>query len=616
MSLPTIVSFFSGALYYHEAAERLRADCDRLGLPHDIVHLEKPEGMDWSEICRLKVPFYERMLDKHPEGIFWVDVDTRILRRPAHIMGGGYDFGAFSRNFKNYRDFDPAVFARRFHPGFLHFTGTEVCRAFVNHLATLERGSTVKGTDDYFLEEAFRTFEPSLGIHLFSSDLVAFTEEDAQARPRVAFVHGHSGNVSTFIDSVEQHQADAFETGRERATLMRQFREAARRGRRDEADAIVRAALRLDPMHKETAIAAATYSMRLNKPRSTLQYLRKAFDMRKASADVLALAVEASLAIDDIPAARLGLRRLARFKSHEGFHRSRTFRVELEERAQERGLSIADRPALWWMEQPYPGNFGDVLNPYVVEKLSGLPPRFVPKGDGILAIGSVIKFARAGTRVWGSGTPRLTDVLASDADYRAVRGPLTRQLVLESGGTVPEVYGDPAMLLPLIKAPAPKRHKLGLIRHYTHVEQPLTLSDEVVEIDLMRIGYDDLDAFIDELTACEAIISSSLHGLIVAQAYGIPTRRAVFGASDAQIPGDGTKFTDHYTAFGIDEPEPLDLSVHTALGAESAALCTEVVTRPLRARALLDAAPFPVLPEMLRRASAMDEANGLVAAVA
>ncbi|QGP79587.1 polysaccharide pyruvyl transferase family protein [Sphingobium sp. CAP-1] len=603
MAIPTIISFYAGANYYHAAADRLAADCEALGLEHDIVELQKPDDLDWSQICRMKIPFYEQMLAKHSNGILWVDVDTRIIRRPEALSGGNYDFGAFVRNFKNFRDFDPAIFGRRFHPGFLHFTATEVSRQFVSHLAALERGSSANATDDYFLEEAFRSFEPGLGIHLFSSDLIAFSGEEGARRERVSFVHGSSGNVSDFIDRVEQHHADAFVVGRERASLLRQFRAAAKRGRRDEAEAIIRAALRLDNSHQDTAVQAAKYFLRLSKPRSALQCLRAAFDMRTAPPEALMVSVEANLAIDDLAGVRIGLRRLARTGLHEEFRRSRQFRLELEERAQKLGFEAADRPQLWWMEQPYPGNFGDALNPYIVEKLSGIPPRFVPKGEGILAIGSVIKFAKAGTSVWGTGTPRMTDPLSPDATYHAVRGPLTRQLVLESGGQAPTIYGDAAMLLPLIKAPAPQRHRLGLIRHYTHVDQPLVVADDVLEINLVRVGYDDMEAFIDEVTSCEAIISTSLHGLIVAHAYGVPTRRAIFSASGTQIPGDGTKFSDHYQAFGIQEADPLDLSLHATLNGQSAALCTEVVTKPLRARLLLEVAPFAILPEFMEKAA-------------
>ena len=44
VTFPTIVSFYCGDRYYHDAAARLRADCENLGLPHDIEEMKPPAG--------------------------------------------------------------------------------------------------------------------------------------------------------------------------------------------------------------------------------------------------------------------------------------------------------------------------------------------------------------------------------------------------------------------------------------------------------------------------------------------------------------------------------------------------------------------------------------------
>lgn len=61
--------------------------------------------------------------------------------------------------------------------------------------------------------------------------------------------------------------------------------------------------------------------------------------------------------------------------------------------------------------------------------------------------------------------------------------------------------------------------------------------------------------WIDELCSCDCVISSSLHGLIIAEAYGIPTLWVKF--SD-EINGDDFKFYDYYASIGLSVP-PLDL---------------------------------------------------------
>lgn len=590
---PTIVSFYCGPAYYREAAERLRGDCEAHDLDHDIVEMDGVADRDWADICRLKIPFYVRMLEKHPDGILWVDADTRILRFPDALAQGGHDFAAFLRDFVDLREFDAAIHPRTFHPGILHFNATARTRAFLAHLAALESRSDARATDDYFLEEAWRTFEGHLSVQILASDLVA--REGRPAGPEACFLFGASGNVSGFIRRVEQHAPPLASTTRQRAYLHHYASQALNAGRRAQAQVFLEKARELAPDDTVTAEALTRLKARRRRLPRLVRAVSKLFRPRASAAEVRR-AVEAALGAGDIPAAEQALDRLAGLgrDGEAGFIASRRFRLALEKRARRMSLSPEQRPKLWWMETPYPGNFGDVLNPYIVEKLSGLPPLFA--AGGTLAIGSVVKFARAGTPVWGAGTPRMTDTLSPEADYRAVRGPLTRELVLRSGGSVPEIYGDPALLLPLIYDPRPaKKHRLGLVRHVLHADAPLRL-EGVHEIDIRRIGYEAIEAFIRELLECEAILSTSLHGLIAAQAYGIPTRWCTLSSAGKALPGDGTKFLDHYAVLGIAAQAPLDLAGLDAVGADLAGLCTERATRPFDALALLDAAPFPVQP--------------------
>lgn len=591
--LPTLVSFFGGDKYYYDAAERLRSDCDALGWACDIREVSRSKGDDWADMCRKKINFYAEMLALHPNGILWVDVDTRIVGIPDMVRFGGYDFGAFLRNFHDLRTYDPFTFSRTFHPGFLHFAGTERVREFVAHMGQLEASADVRATDDYFLEEAFRTFPKAMGVGLFASDVVAKRAEDASAE--TCFIFGDSGNVRTFVGTVEQHKPSAFVTKRKQA-LLKTFSDAAvKKGDREEALTFLSRAFQLDPTNRSAAMDYAKVLFRIERYAAVLDVLKRAFGNNFSGLDAVKLAVDSNLALGRIEMAGKQLNKLDVSKSNEAraYVESRKYRLGLEARANALGKDVV-RPVLWWMETPYPGNFGDILNPYIVEKLCGVPPVHAPAGQGILAIGSVIKFAKPGTIVWGTGTPRMTDKLDPAADYRAVRGPLTRELVLKSGGTAPEIYGDAAMLLPLIFQPrTEKKHKLGLIRHYTHANEPIRL-EGVHEIDIMRIGDEGIEAFLDELYECEHIVSTSLHGLIVSHAYGIPTRWATFSQGAKQLPGDGTKFEDHYRAFGIKFSPPTDLSSVKVLTADFAAQCDEVVTGPVRSRDLLQAAPFDV----------------------
>ena len=247
------------------------------------------------------------------------------------------------------------------------------------------------------------------------------------------------------------------------------------------------------------------------------------------------------------------------------------------------------------MESPYPGNLGDVLNPYVVEKLSGRPPRYVPRGKCLLAIGSTIKFATEETVVWGAGTPRMSDRLHPKARYRAVRGPLTRELVLQSGGECPPVYGDPTWFLPRLYRPSrvTRRYRLGLVLHHAN-QGEVQAGEGVRPISVLRGSYEEIERFVDELHECDSVLSTSLHGLIIAHAYGIPARWCEVPDSAAPLPGDGTKFRDYLLSVGLEDESPLPLPRGTVVTLDHAPEAHLLPRHQIDLEPLAAAAPFEV----------------------
>ena len=203
----------------------------------------------------------------------------------------------------------------------------------------------------------------------------------------------------------------------------------------------------------------------------------------------------------------------------------------------------------WWSQSPRPGNLGDVLTPVILQGL-GFRVKHAPRDQAqLLAIGSIIRFARAHHTVWGSGAMWAKDKPSPGARYLAVRGPLTREVVLRAGGDCPEIYGDPALLLPLIHdIPVEQTHEVAIVPHYVdekgvraryrnwHIISPLNANPLVV---------------VDRIRACKAIVSSSLHGIIVAHAYGIPAAWVRFSNL---LDGDDIKFRDHAEAVGVSLP--------------------------------------------------------------
>ena len=127
-----------------------------------------------------------------------------------------------------------------------------------------------------------------------------------------------------------------------------------------------------------------------------------------------------------------------------------------------------------WSSKIKPYNWGDFVNVKLAELISGkaiIPYKFSCKKETIAMMGSILPWAiDRDTIVWGSGTLSSQDPLWNTIDkplsVRAVRGPLTRQLLLSKGIECPEIYGDPALLFPRYYTPnVEKRYKYGVILH-------------------------------------------------------------------------------------------------------------------------------------------------------
>ncbi|MDD2495847.1 MAG: polysaccharide pyruvyl transferase family protein [Tissierellia bacterium] len=175
----------------------------------------------------------------------------------------------------------------------------------------------------------------------------------------------------------------------------------------------------------------------------------------------------------------------------------------------------------------------------------------------IFGIGSTIhKFNRKNVIVWGSGIIH-SDWKINDADFRAVRGKLTQNRLLNLGYKVPEIIGDPALLLPLLINPKARKYKIGIIPHYIHYNEILNSINHTNESILINMK-DDIHTVTDNITSCDFIISSSLHGLIVAQSFDIPALWVDFNCKN-QLSGDNVKFRDYFSSVGIEPYSPISI---------------------------------------------------------
>jgi pyruvyltransferase len=223
-------------------------------------------------------------------------------------------------------------------------------------------------------------------------------------------------------------------------------------------------------------------------------------------------------------------------------------------------------PLFWWSEirlmSKKKENYGDLLSKYLVEKLSEKKVEWVqPKKMSwfklnkinYLAAGSIIHHANKKSIVWGSGIIDEKQKIAK-ADFQAVRGPRTRNYLLDLGYACPEVYGDPAVLLPLIYKPnIDKVYRIGVIPHYNDYNSVYEIyknANGVRVIDLMTL---DIEKVTNEILKCEKVVSSSLHGIIVAHAYRIP---AVWIEFSNKIFGNGIKYMDYLESVKLPTYKP------------------------------------------------------------
>ena len=181
-------------------------------------------------------------------------------------------------------------------------------------------------------------------------------------------------------------------------------------------------------------------------------------------------------------------------------------------------------------------NFGDELGPHLLTRLGYRVTRVESIGDAdLLACGSLLETAagqaRPGAIVWGSGLMYSDPVDASALDVRAVRGRLTAAVL---GVDVPTC--DPGSLVPHFYRRPKVRHRLGVVRHYVD-KRKHPWADVVID------ASDPVDEVIAAIGACGRIASSSLHGLVVAQAWGIPTLRL----HHSDVAGGDFKWSDWFS---------------------------------------------------------------------
>ena len=202
-------------------------------------------------------------------------------------------------------------------------------------------------------------------------------------------------------------------------------------------------------------------------------------------------------------------------------------------------------------------NFGDALNYYLLTKLTLRKVIYcadIRRYAHFIILGSILNWATKFSIVWGAGLANKNDKVDPEAKLVAVRGPLSANIARMCGNPV---LGDPALLLPRFYTPKIRdRYKVGIIPHYTdqfyYAQNKHKLHPDIKFINILG----NIEKVIDEICSCNVILSSSLHGLIVSDAYGI---KNLYVKMDNGILGDGMKYDDYFLSVGITPYQPVDI---------------------------------------------------------
>ncbi len=288
-------------------------------------------------------------------------------------------------------------------------------------------------------------------------------------------------------------------------------------------------------------------------------------------------------------------------------------------------------------EHPH-ANVGDALSAFVVAVMAGLPVRragFDQAAERMVAVGTIGHNQRNGVlHFWGTGVDAERNpvdpahrgyIRPPDTEFNvyALRGPRSAATFRSQGISVPDVYGDPVWVLPRIwpMTEVEKTHDLGVILHISELESadpeatakailkryyiPPHLQDRIRLINTYCPATPEaMRAKIAEIVSCRRVVSTSLHGLVISETYGIPcawfgTYGDSYGAMlDLNDPGAHIdhRMRDFYSGAGRDRLSAFLLDRARLTDWEAVMRWVDESWRPLSYddRPLIEAFPLPL----------------------
>ena len=540
MTKAIVCSFYTNDDYYRAHANRLRKNLESLGVEIDLREIIKNPGEDWASICRKKVGFIAEVCAANPDKkVFWIDVDCELYSIPDFILNSTADIVGFQRGFSNPLKIGYENRGRFWEPCFWGINTTQQARNMIAAAAEFERIATVRATDDFFFEEAWRAASPNLTFQIIPSNCAVDKGKPSIAGHQVFFRFGSSGQVANFKDKVEQHKgAKAKKQFNPKLELLRLAKEIE-----DILPVSLSTKLRqvVDASGITGILTGTKHNVYNNKVMVNILRSGRSGDVQKYNEN---LEIFKSKTLPDNYETAL-IKVSSTFLAYSG-------------RKSDQKIMLA----LW--ENPFPGNYGDWLTPFIFSYFTnnkiifqGLTSRAHQKH--IVSLGSVGRFIKSNSVVVGTGVSSFNHALQAKADYVSVRGPHTAELLKRSGGPTVASFGDPAVLLSKI-VPVKREQtnsRTAFIRHHTHLQAPVILPSDFDEISVLLSHPDDVIAFITKLNEYDKVVTSAMHVMITCQSYGIPCALVSFIGFEEYVHGDGTKYSDYALGAGVEIMDPV-----------------------------------------------------------
>lgn len=172
MQKPLIVSFYTKDHTYPQYAEKLKKDCERLGLDY---HIElKPSTKQYLKNTCIKPSFIRECLE-FGRPVLWVDVDSTLYSEPEFFYDDTYDFQAVQVQ-------DPIRTSRIWHVHCLWFNSNDKTKQFVDEWVKLAEASN---TDEVAFNNLWKSKETNMNWRVAPSEEYSCWVTDGDPEPEV-----------------------------------------------------------------------------------------------------------------------------------------------------------------------------------------------------------------------------------------------------------------------------------------------------------------------------------------------------------------------------------------------------------------------------------------------